>query len=706
MTTCIRRHGLLRSAAAIAALCAAPGIARADTTTEDEPHTDHGAKRSLLEEIIVTGERTGSMTAPGMEEMRRRMSRIPGAVDLVGAEEFSQEYVEHLGDMLSMTPGVIAQERYSEEIRLSIRGSGLGLNFHLRGIELLLDGTPINFGDGFGDFQEIDSRIIRALEVYKGGNGFQYGAATLGGAINIVSPTGRTARAANSLTLEGGSFDTARLTGTIARAGEGWDLFVGATGVHSDQFRDHSTQVTGRLTANLGLELSDRVETRFYLILNHINQKIPGSLDFDTALNDRKTARETNIVNDWARDIRSIRIINKTSIRMGDSGQLDVGAYGTARDLDHPIFVFIDDETNDFGVFAHYRDSNTLFGLRHDMTAGVRARRSTTDDDWFLNFGGKRGPQIRSTEQQAGSVQTYVNSQLHLGGGLALDAGLQGFVTGREFTDNFEPVNDDDITFSGINPKIGLLWDVADKVQIWTNVSRSEEPPSFSELIQRPILQFAPVASQEGWTAEIGTRGSIGAVAWDVTFFRAWLDGELLQFAIDGNIPANTFNADDTVHQGIEAGLQLTLAETLFGRPGSRLTLENAYTLSDFFFDGDQQFGDNTLPVVPRHLYNGNLRYEEDGRFHLAVTLEWAPKAPFVDFANTLKATDYAVFGLEGGAQVTEWLEAYVNLQNITDKRFIQTFSTTIDASAPGANLELFTPGDGIGVFAGLRAAF
>ncbi|GAB4122374.1 MAG: TonB-dependent receptor [Rhodothalassiaceae bacterium] len=696
--SCTSRRAI---ALALGSLMLVTGPVRSESVESEDRN------RSLLEEIIVTGERSGTMTAPGLEEARRRMSRIPGSVDLVGSETFSRQYVEHLGDMLEMTPGVIAQERYSEEIRLSIRGSGVSNNNHLRGVELLLDGTPINFADGFGDFQEIDSRLTRYLEVYKGGNGFEYGAATLGGAINVVSPTGATAEAAESLVLEGGSFETARLTASLARQGEAWDFFAGASGVHSDQFRDHSVQNTGRLTMNAGFAVGDGIETRFYLIANHINQAIPGSLDLNTALTARKTARGVNVTNDWQRNIRSLRLINKTSFRVGETGQLDMGAYGTLRDLDHPIFVFIDDETTDFGIFGRYSESGDIAGLRHDLTAGFLARRSNTDDDWFVNVGGKRGFQIRSTEQKAGQLQAYIVDQVHLFEDFALDLGLQAFTTSRNFTDNFEPVNDDEISFNALNPKIGILWDVAEKAQIWANVTRSKEPPNFGALTQRPILRFVPLEAQKGWTTEIGTRGAAGAFAWDVTFFRARLKDELLQFAVDGNIPANTFNAPGiTIHRGIEAGLHVTLARDLFGRAGSRLLLDNAWTFSDFYFRKDAQFGNNQIPTTLRHFYKGELRYAEEGRFHLGLALEWAPKAPYVDFANTLKATDFAVFGLRAGYVLDDGIELYVDVQNVTDKRYIATFSTTIDARLPGTNLALFTPGDGVGVFAGLKMAF
>src|SRR3546814_20526808 len=93
--------------------------------------------------------------------------------------------------MLAFSPGVFAQGRYGEEARLSIRGSGIGRGFHLRGVTLLIDSAPVNTADGSGDFQEIDPLMLSHLAVYRGANGLRFGASSLGGAIKAVTPLAR-----------------------------------------------------------------------------------------------------------------------------------------------------------------------------------------------------------------------------------------------------------------------------------------------------------------------------------------------------------------------------------------------------------------------------------------------------------------------------------------------------------------------------------
>lgn len=59
------------------------------------------------------------------------------------------------------------------------------------------------------------------------------------------------------------------------------------------------------------------------------------------------------------------------------------------------------------------------------------------------------------------------------------------------------------------------------------NLSRSVEPPSFSELNPSVAPGFANLKAQGALTAELGMRGNWGIFGWDVAVYRAWLKDEL-----------------------------------------------------------------------------------------------------------------------------------------------------------------------------------
>jgi iron complex outermembrane receptor protein len=142
----------------------------------------------------VPAERTGSLVSPNTSEARAEIDRTPGGVELVPDTAYKASTPSAtIKDALDYVPDVFAQPKWGDDTRLSIRGSGLSRNFHLRGLELYMDGIPINTADGFGDFQEIDPTAYRYIEVYKGANALRFGANSLGGAINFVMPTGHDA---------------------------------------------------------------------------------------------------------------------------------------------------------------------------------------------------------------------------------------------------------------------------------------------------------------------------------------------------------------------------------------------------------------------------------------------------------------------------------------------------------------------------------
>src|SRR3546814_4965215 len=88
----------------------------------------------------------------------------PGGVDVVSADSFKDKVAVSLRDALAFSPGVYTQPRFGQEVRLSIRGSGISRGYHMRGITLLQDGIPINLADDNGDFQELDPQVFERSE--------------------------------------------------------------------------------------------------------------------------------------------------------------------------------------------------------------------------------------------------------------------------------------------------------------------------------------------------------------------------------------------------------------------------------------------------------------------------------------------------------------------------------------------------------------
>jgi len=636
------------------------------------------------------------VTAPtATDAAEARAAATPGGTDVVSYKDYADKSVVSLRDTLAFSPGIYLQPRYGQEVRISIRGSGLSRGFHMRGLTLLQDGVPINLADDNGDFQELEPIFFDHLQVYRGANALRFGSGTLGGAINGVTPTGRTA---GGLYLRGevGSFDSARGLVSAGVATDRVDAWGAISADTSDGDRDHAKRRSLRFQGNVGLKLSDVVSTRFYASINRIRQEIPGALTMAEALSTPRKANAGAVAGDQGRDIDSLRFQNRTTFDWG-ALTLDVGGFVNAKSLHHPIFQLIDQKSVDIGSFfrADYASGPV------EITFGGEIRRGTTDARQFVNNGGRRGALTFDAEQKAQTATLYGEVRVRPVAALSLIAGgvyADGWRK-RQVNVSSTPATDGRIDFDAFSPKFGLLFEPAPDIQIFANYSRSAEFPGFGEVFQ--TIGTPPTSSvvsnirpQRAWTAEIGTRGRLGFASWDLALYRSTLKGELLQFTTNPNIPAATFNADGTLHQGVEAGLDFA--------PTDWLRLRQVYTYSDFRFRNDAQFGDNRLPVVPKHAYRAELRFGSDA-LHIAPNVEWVPDGPFADYRNQVRTPGYALIGVTGGATIAKGIDAFVDVRNITGKKAIGDISAAISVT-PGS--AIYYPVERRAVSAGVRARF
>jgi iron complex outermembrane receptor protein len=205
------------------------------------------------------------------------------------------------------------------------------------------------------------------------------------------------------------------------------------------------------------------------------------------------------------------------------------------------------------------------------------------------------------------------------------------------------------------------------------------------------------VDAQEGTTFEIGSRGNSESIDWDFSAYYAKLKNELLQTAVfaAGNNPAaavQTTNADKTIHAGIELGLTARLPWHLEWR--------QSLLVNQFKFDDDNTFGNRDLPGLQKTLLRGELMYRNHG-FYVGPTVEFSPQRYAVDFAETLYADNYTLFGFKAGQQVNAHFSWFLDARNLNDKKYVASTSVILDATRPGTNQSLFLPGDGRSVYVG-----
>jgi iron complex outermembrane receptor protein len=664
-----RQRCLAASAVAMVAAIAIPAVAQTAAGVEPAANEESGT-------IIVVGR-----LAYGLAEKQARS--VPGGVDVVSYRDYADKSLVSLRDTLAYSPGVYVQPRFGQEIRISIRGSGLSRGYHMRGLLLLQDGIPINLADGNGDFQELEPAFFDHLEVYRGANALRFGSGTLGGAINGVTPRGDRARGLYTR-LDVGSFGMVRGLASAGFGNSDTNAWMALSADTHDGDRDHAKRKSVRFQGNAGFRLADRVTTRFYVSANSIDQQLPGALTRAGALSAPATG---NFIGDQARDIDSLRLQNRTTIEMG-KGVVTIGAFINAKQLYHPIYQVLDQDSTDRGLFGRLEYEAGAF----EATLGGEVRWGTIHARRFVNIDGKRGARTFDARQTARTSTAYGEVRLRPLAGLQLIAGAIYAEGYRRQNQSFPSRVIGRASYDSLSPRFGVLWEPSANIQFFANYSHSAEFPTFIELAQ--VAAFVPVRQQRAWTAEVGTRGKAGWVSWDVSFYRARLKGEMLQFTVGSDIPASTFNAGHTLHQGIEAGLSL--------EPAAWLRLRQIWQYSDFRFRRDAEFGGNRLPVVPRHVLRTELRLGTDA-LHVAPNLEWVPQGAWADYANTVRTPGYALLGVTAGAAIGPGLDVFLDARNLTGKKAIGDVSAVIRANSAS---EIYYPVERRAVYAGVRARF
>ena len=642
--------------------------------------------------MVVQAEPEQSLTVPSIHRAEQEIRLTPGGASVVDPKTYETGRASTLSDALQYAPGVFVQPRFgADEARISIRGSGIQRTFHGRGIVLLQDGVPLNLADGSFDMQAVEPLGLQYIEVFRGANALQYGATTLGGAINFVANTGYTS---DLLRLRGELGSWGYYKGFVSNGGvkDNFDWNVMASYATQDGYRDWAQQENARVFGNFGWRINPDLETRFFLTALNSDSQLPGTLTKAQAQSNPRQANAGNLAGRQKRDFPLYRIANKTAYRTrrgsARGGRVLLVQGPVAPDLpgDRPGVQRLRPQPAVRHRGAARRVPEPL-RRRLDPAMGYRERQPVRQ-----RAGPGRRPhrRFRSRTRRTTCCTPRTGSLSRRSGWASL--GAQATRAERKVEDKFLQDGNQSVDqrYDRVSPKVGVLYKWSPQVDVFANYSGSYEPPTFGELTGGPNV--TPLSAQSGKTFEVGTRGFLPAVQWDFAYYRSELKNELLSLNSPTGQPLGTVNAPDTMHQGIELGLVVTV---------DQIQSRTSYLWNDFRFRNNASFGDNRLPGIPPQFLRTELLYLPAPGWYVGPTLEWSLQRYPVDMANTLYVDGYAIWGLKAGRQVAKGFGFFVEGRNLSNTKY--TATSGVIANANGQDSAQFWPGDGRAVYAGLE---
>jgi iron complex outermembrane recepter protein len=674
------------------------------------------ARNSALEEVIVTAERI-------RDELATERALTPGGVTVLDGAELYERSVSNLADMLRYAPGVWSESSSgADDLFLSSRGSNLdATDYDKNGIKLLQDGLPVTTADGNNHNRVIDPMSGRYAVVARGANALTYGASTLGGAIDFISPTGRTT-APLSASVNGGSHGL--MMGRVS-AGGVVDAFDGHATLEAkswDGYRDHSAQDRIGLYANAGWQSSADVTTRLYGTYVDSDEELPGALTQAQVDEDPDQAGTSTLTGNFQKNVETARIAAKSTWQIDDRSSFQAGLSYEEQSLFHPIVdvridfdgpgpeppvqvfsLLVDSDHRDVGATIRY---DSKIG-NHDLLAGLNYGDGNVTGGNFGNDGGRKDGLSERLDHDSDSLELFLMDRWRIDDAWTLVYGAQWVDAGRDVrtidaaTGAVRNPRDD---YSGLNPRIGAIYALSETSALFANVSRLFEAPTTFEMEDDVRGGNATLDPMEGTVYEVGLRGDTSSGddrwRWEVAAYYAEIRDEILSID-DPAAPGNSLstNIDRTVHAGIEALVGASFA--LAGGTTHRLEPLVSATLNEFSFDSDATYGDNDLPAAPDYVVRGEVLYRHAGGLYFGPTFDLVGER-FADFANTYRVESYALLGWRAGFTGERW-ELFVELRNLLDEDYIATVGV-LDEATPDA--EILYPGAPRSAYAGVRVEF
>ena len=656
-----------------------------------------------LGEIIVTANR---LSGP--------LKVNPGAVSLVSTPVLStMPRSIAVDEALRLVPGVrIDNQANGSRVHLSIRGQGILSERGLRGIKVLIDGIPVNDPTGFAsDLYDVDWSIVNRIEVLRGPSASLYGGGANAGILNIKTPDGGEDKVNGQLYSSLGSNGffkaLAQVDGTVDKLKyrASYSNFGGNGYRYHTAFRGQifSGKMTWQPTEKLRI-------SQMLSISEYFNQNAEG-LNL-SQLNDPKQANPDAIPCNEYQLTKRITNGIVSDYKISDNQDIELTGYLKVTDYKEPGSSAV-----------QYRTFITPGGsAQYSLKWGegmIKNYLSTGFDFQFQNIEEYKVPNIKApTRTEAigeislgvledntllanqtinqSSTGFFFIDRLELGKKLNAMFSMRYDIMSNKLTDKMDSPQllSGTANFNNLTARLGLAYNVNSSFNIYANIGQGFLPPATEELMNNPASFGGFNKGLKPATSlgeELGIRGYAGnSLYYDLTMFYMNTNNDFYRYRM-AERPLETFygNVGSSKRTGFEAFVNWT--------PVKNLTLQLAYTWSDFKYTSPDSIKGIRLPNSPAHQLYADASYKFAGHFEVGFSSELQSKwyiytdemhsGVSQDGFNLFHARFSYNFELCGIKTTTS-----VYGKNLTDKQYIAFTEPDPDGNSyqPSARREIF----------------
>ncbi len=578
----------------------------------------------------------------------KKMTDVPGAFEVITAEEIEMTGAETLDEVLGDALGVVLESVPGRGRIPQIRG------LSNKRVLILVDGMRFSSGfrDTTVDVSEFSTEFVERIEIVRGPSSALYGSEAIGGVINIITKN-PTAVTTGSLTARYGINTYGEADNTVVRGVVGGT--VGPLGIMayghanvSDEFdrqyndyfsdTDDEQRYSGGVKFQLDLTDDHRISTGVYY--NETTRK--GLRPKNNTITDRDADSDrTNTFIQYDGHVAGSSVMLRSYYSQFhlDRDYKDIGGLNLGNKYTYERFD-IDNEIYQIeGLVSRVFADNHLFSLgleyREEERSGVENRGETEVDDTIENSA------------------VFIQDDFELFTGLQVTLGLR--------------LDDHSGFGSEVSPRISTIYAISDNLRFKASYGEGFRAPSLYELyvetinMQGDVMPNPDLDPENSRSYEAGFEGEFGHFTGKVMVFRNDMEDMIIKMktgsrsAGSKSIPIYEMrNVDEAYTQGVELEAEIEICEA-FSLAGNTLFIESE----------NDETGDDLLDVPEIKSYlrlnysndlagmKANLRMNYIGRQYIATDDQ---------------VGGYTEWDIYAKKSINENLEVFAGIDNIFNK--------------------------------------
>jgi len=534
------------------------------------------------------------------------------------AEQFNiSEYIEDI-------PGIFISNdnNYAQDSRISIRGFGSRANFGIRGIKLIVDGVPETTPDGQSQIDNLNLEIIEKIEVIRGVGSSLYGNSSAG-IIKIKTLQ----ELQNSFARIGFSLGSNQQNKSQFFLGQkykktSYTFLYSQT--KSNGYRNNSGFKNNNLNINLFKKVNDK--TNYGLSFNYVDSPYaidPGGLTIEEVEDNRKQARERNVIYDSKESIKHLKLSGSFEKKISNKLTFSKYLFFSNRDFNGNIpvkkggTIKLDRKYWGLGASLLIKNKfNTQIGFDLGNQKDLRKR--------YFNNEGEIGALVLEQNEKFINYGIFLVSSFKLNS-FIINPGIRLDKNTISIDDQFlaDGNSSDKINLNSLNPSLGINYKSKSLNRFFVNVSTGFETPTLNEFGSSPIGSGfnKNLKSQNSINYELGfSKKSVNnKFKLDLIYFNTSTKNEVLPYE-DSQFPGQVFynNAGKTQRSGIEFSGSYNYNN--FWNFNSSISIGRY--LFDEFIDNEKNYSGNKIPGVPEKTMFFNVNYKNESKLSVSLQLK------------------------------------------------------------------------------------